>query len=153
MAYFHPPQERPRRVKRFLTVRDIEDAAASGCREIVHVDDLVITDAAREAAHDLGVAIVKPDPARSASPPPTPTPASASAPPVGQPFTPAPQQAVPPLQAAPAPYAASRPPAASAAFMPPPGAHADEHPLVQDLARAIHARWRPVRRRQRQLLA
>src|SRR3546814_635791 len=78
MAYFQPPQERPRHVKRFLTMRDIEDAAADGCREILHVDDLVITDAAREAAHDLGVAIVKPDPAKqAAAKPATPPPASA----------------------------------------------------------------------------
>src|SRR3546814_3767127 len=62
-------------------MRDIEDAAADGCREILHVDDLVITDAAREAAHDLGVAIVKPDPAKqAAAKPATPPPASAPPP-------------------------------------------------------------------------
>ncbi|MGB6009410.1 hypothetical protein [Castellaniella sp.] len=141
MAYFQPSQERPRHVKRFLTVRDIEDAATSGCREIVHADDLVITDAAREAAHDLGVAIVKPDAARQAARP-------AAAPVASQP----PAQAPSP-QAAPMPYAAApRMPSAPAAFAPSPGAHADEHPLVQDLARAIRARWQPVRRRRRQLL-
>lgn len=158
MAYYQAPQERPRHVKRFLTVRDIEDAATSGCREILHVDDLVITDAAREAAHDLGVAIVKPDPGRQASaanapslsaqsaaatqPPPIPRsslvqPGAAAS---HQPVAMAPSKSVP---------AFTPPPA----FVPPPGAHADEHPLVQDLARAIRARWRPVQRRQRQLLA
>ncbi len=60
MPYFSPAKERPRQTKRFLTVREVEDMAAQGTREIVHEDGLVITDAAREAAHDLGVRIVKP---------------------------------------------------------------------------------------------
>ncbi|MBX3591566.1 MAG: hypothetical protein KF755_11720 [Burkholderiaceae bacterium] len=60
MAYFSPAQERPRQTKRFVTVREVEDMAAQGTREIVQDEGLVITDAAREAAHDLGVRIVKP---------------------------------------------------------------------------------------------
>ena len=35
--------------------------AAEGRTEIVHVDDIVITDAARETAHDLGIRIVRPE--------------------------------------------------------------------------------------------
>lgn len=35
--------------------------AAGGQTEIVHVDDMVITDAARETAHDLGMRIVLPE--------------------------------------------------------------------------------------------
>lgn len=62
MPYFSPAKERPRQAKRFLTVREVEDMVAQGTREIVQEDGLVITDAAREAAHDLGVRIVKPAP-------------------------------------------------------------------------------------------
>jgi hypothetical protein len=71
MPYFRAPAERPRQAKRFLTSREVEDMAADGRTEIVHQDDMVITDAARETAHDLGVRIVKPDanaPARPAAP-------------------------------------------------------------------------------------
>lgn len=60
MPYFSPAKERPRQTKRFLTVREVEDMAAQGTHEIVQDEGLVITDAAREAAHDLGVRIVKP---------------------------------------------------------------------------------------------
>lgn len=60
MPYFQQAQERPRQKKRFLTVREIEDMATEGHLEIVHDEGLVITDAGREAAHDLGVRIVKP---------------------------------------------------------------------------------------------
>lgn len=167
MAYFKPPQERPRHVKRFLTVRDVEDAAADGCRQILEAADLVITDAARETAHDLGVAIIRPDPARRQEAASASQPAAAAQ---ATPQQPQPGAAVPAASfAAPAP--ASSPatpyqqapiaPAASPThgFAPPPAhmsssaAHANEHPLVQDLARAIRARWQPVRRRQRQLLA
>lgn len=60
MAYFRPSQERPKAPKRFLTSREVEDLAAAGTVEIVQVDGLVITDAARETAHDLGLRIKKP---------------------------------------------------------------------------------------------
>src|SRR3546814_119966 len=115
MAYFQPPQERPRHVKRFLTMRDIEDAAADGCREILHVDDLVITDAAREAAHDLGVAIVKPDPAKQAAAKPA-TPPPASAPPSTTTLSASPP---PPVSYGAAPALA---PTAASPYPPPPGA-------------------------------
>lgn len=61
MSYFSPPTERPRHVKRFLTAREVEDLAAAGEKQIVHAVDMVITDAAREVAHDLGLRIVPPD--------------------------------------------------------------------------------------------
>jgi len=60
MAYFRASNERARVTKRFLTSREVEDMAASGAVEIVHVDGLVITDAARETAADLGLRIRKP---------------------------------------------------------------------------------------------
>lgn len=59
MPYYRAPAERPRQPKRFLTAREVEDMAATGKTEIVHADDLVITDAARETAEDLGVRITK----------------------------------------------------------------------------------------------
>lgn len=61
MPYYRAPAERPRQAKRFLTSREVEDMAAGGQTEIVHVDDIVITDAARETAHDLGIRIVRPE--------------------------------------------------------------------------------------------
>lgn len=61
MAYFRPSQERAFVTKRFLTAREVEDMAAAGAVEIVHVDGLVITDAARETAHDLGLRIRQPE--------------------------------------------------------------------------------------------
>lgn len=84
MPYFQQAQELPRQKKRFITVREIEDMAADGRLEIVHDDGLVITDAGREAAHDLGVRIVKPE-QQTDSPnktPCQPTPSGASSPPV-----------------------------------------------------------------------
>ncbi|NGX95381.1 MAG: hypothetical protein G4V63_09180 [Candidatus Afipia apatlaquensis] len=60
MSYFRPSNERERVTKRFLTAREVEDMAAAGAVEIVHVDGLVITDAARETADDLGLRITKP---------------------------------------------------------------------------------------------
>lgn len=60
MAYFRPSQERAHVTKRFLTAREVEDMAAAGAVEIVQVDGLVITDAARETAHDLGLRIKQP---------------------------------------------------------------------------------------------
>lgn len=59
MSYFRPSNERARVTKRFLTAREVEDMAAAGAVEIVHVDGLVITDAARETADDLGLRIRK----------------------------------------------------------------------------------------------
>jgi len=61
MSYHCPPEDRPRRAKQFLTEREIEDIAISGRREIRQTDDLVITDAARETAADLGISIVAED--------------------------------------------------------------------------------------------
>lgn len=61
MAYFRPSQERAFVSKRFLTAREVEDMAAAGAVEIVQVDGMVITDAARETAHDLGLRIKQPD--------------------------------------------------------------------------------------------
>lgn len=66
MPYYRPVQERPRQVKQFLTVREVEDMAAAGATEILHVEGLVITDAAREAAHDLGLRIRQPEPGEPA---------------------------------------------------------------------------------------
>lgn len=133
MPYYRAPTERPRQSKRFLTIRDIEDAVSTGCREIVHAADLVITDAAREAAHDLGVAIVRP---KADAPAAAPVAAVAAA-----------------IQAAaaqpPAPVLNS-PPRVFAAQQ---HAGAGEQPLVQELVRAIRNKWQPVKRRQRQLLA
>lgn len=60
MSYFRPSNERARVTKRFLTAREVEDMAAAGAVEIVHVDGLVITDAARETADDLGLRIRQP---------------------------------------------------------------------------------------------
>lgn len=71
MPYYRLTQERPRQAKQFLTVREIEDMVAAGATEVLHVEGLVITDAAREAAHDLGLKIRRPEPgapALSASP-------------------------------------------------------------------------------------
>ncbi|THD63404.1 MAG: hypothetical protein E7813_18440 [Bradyrhizobium sp.] len=60
MTYFRPSQERAHVTKRFLTAREVEDIAAAGAVEIVQVDGLVITDAARETAQDLGLRIKQP---------------------------------------------------------------------------------------------
>lgn len=59
MPYYPAPAERPRQPKRFLTSREVEDMVAVGQTTIVHIDDLVITDAARETAQDLGLRITK----------------------------------------------------------------------------------------------
>ena len=131
MSYYCAPVERPRQTKRFLTVRDVEDAAASGCREIVHTADLIITDAARETAHDLGVSIVKPK---------ADVPAAAPQPVVAAVQTPS--RAVAPILNSPPP-----------AFTTQHDSGAGQHPLVQELVRAIRNKWQPVKRRQRQLLA
>ena len=60
MPYYRAPAERPAKPRDF-TSREVEDMAAGGQTEIVHVDDMVITDAARETAHDLGIRIVRPE--------------------------------------------------------------------------------------------
>jgi hypothetical protein len=78
MPYYPAPAERPRQAKRFLTAREVEDMAAGGRTEIVHLDDMVITDAARDAADDLGMRIVKPD--SKPSTPPAPRVGASSAP-------------------------------------------------------------------------
>lgn len=71
MSYFRLSNERTRVTKRFLTAREVEDMAAAGATEIVHVDGLVITDAAREIADDLGLRIRKPQqPVEQGSKPP-----------------------------------------------------------------------------------
>ncbi len=69
MPYYRPAQERPRQAKRFLTVREVEDMATAGATEILQVEGLVITDAAREAAHDLGLRIRQPEPETPAASP------------------------------------------------------------------------------------
>lgn len=84
MPYYRPAQERPRQAKQFLTVREVEDMAAAGATEVLHVEGLVITDAAREAAHDLGLKIRQPEPGTPA------VPASPAAQPSTLPHPPAP---------------------------------------------------------------
>lgn len=116
MPYYRAPAERPRQPKRFVTSREIEDMAAEGRTEIVHLEDMVITDAARETAHDLGVRIVKPE-AR---------PVAAAAP----------RSAAPAPAALPAPAPAARTGAAPVAA-PRPAAAGD--PLVQALVQAVRA--------------
>lgn len=81
MPYFNASEERPRRAKRFLTAREVEDMVATGCTEIIHLEDMVITDAAREVAHDLGLRIRAPQNASSpANPPAQVLPSAAPAP-------------------------------------------------------------------------
>lgn len=140
MSFHRVPTERPRVAKRFLTVRDIEDLAASGGGQIVHTPDLVITDAAREVANELNIAIVKP----SAAHPAAALPAAPSAPEIRA------------IERA----SEHRVPGASSAQMPGQNssggqfkASVNSPPLVQELVRAIQSKWRPVKRRQRQLLA
>ena len=60
MPYFQASEERPRRSKRFLTAREVEDLAAAGATEIALLEDMVITDAARETAADLALPIRAP---------------------------------------------------------------------------------------------
>jgi hypothetical protein len=62
-------------VKKFLSTQDIEDLAAQGRTELVIDDDTVLTDLARHAAQQLGIALVS----RSHSAPAT-SPALPSAP-------------------------------------------------------------------------
>lgn len=58
MAIYKTSTERPRERKRFLTARQVEDMAAANVSEIAYSPGLVITDAAREMAIDLGIRIV-----------------------------------------------------------------------------------------------
>ena len=147
MATFKTPAERAREKKRFLTVREVEDLAAANIAEIVHTSDLVITDAARETAIDLGIRIVSDDEARRR--------ASKS-----------PSSAIPAVRdaAAPARSPGQGPPAAGVAATPViPGTRrsadassesppSSEDVLVRAIVDAIRARWRPTQRYSRQLL-
>ena len=45
-------------MKKFLSTQDIEDLAAQGRTELVVDDDTVLTDLARHAAQQLGIALV-----------------------------------------------------------------------------------------------
>ena len=45
-------------MKKFLSTQDIEDLAAQGRTELVIDDDTVLTDLARHAAQQLGIALV-----------------------------------------------------------------------------------------------
>jgi hypothetical protein len=45
-------------VKKFLSTQDIEDLAAQGRAELIIDDDTVLTDLARHAAQQLGIALV-----------------------------------------------------------------------------------------------
>ena len=99
MPYYRAPLERPRQPKRFLTSREVEDMAAAGQSEIVLADDLVITDAARDTAQDLGVSITR----ASQQPPSVRLAPSAAASPV------VPRQLAPPPASAPAGVKAAAP--------------------------------------------
>lgn len=140
MSFHRIPIERPRLTKRFLTVRDIEDLAASGGGQIVHNPDLVITDAAREVANELNIAIVKP----AATQPAAALPAGLSTPEV---------KAIerPPENRFPGSSSAQMfgQNSSGGLFK----ASINSPPLVQELVRAIQSKWRPVKRRHRQLLA
>ena len=64
-------------MKKFFSTQDIEDLAAQGRTELVVDDDMVLTDLARHAAQQLGIALVsKPRNAPPVSPilPPAPMP-------------------------------------------------------------------------------
>ncbi len=64
-------------MKKFLSTQDIEDLAAQGKTELVIDDDTELTDLARHAAQQLGIALVsKPHSAPPVSPllPPAPMP-------------------------------------------------------------------------------
>ena len=147
MAAYKLPAERPRERKRFLTAREVEDMAAADVPEIIHASDLVITDAAREAASDLGIRIVSPEDQRrranianagtlapAREPDRTTYPVSGSAT-LGVAAT-APQR--------------DTPQGASIASDASPRLADDE--LVDAVAAAIRARWRPAQRYSRQLL-
>jgi hypothetical protein len=56
-------------VKKFLSTQDIEDLAAQGRAELIIDDDTVLTDLARHAAQQLGIALVS----KSRSTPAAPT--------------------------------------------------------------------------------
>ena len=60
--------DRPPARKRFVTAREMRDLADAGIGELVATGDLVITDAARELASDLGIALVPAPAAEVATP-------------------------------------------------------------------------------------
>lgn len=127
MGFHRTPLERPREQKRFLTVREVEDMAKANIGQIVQAPDLVITDAAREAAIDLGIQIL------AESTPPERERAEASRSAAGGSALrsrPAPAVALPRIQS---------------------GEWRGEDPLVRALVDAIAARWRSARRQSRQL--
>ncbi len=66
-------------MKKFLSTQDIEDLAAQGRTELVVDDDTVLTDLARHAAQQLGIALVsrsRSAPAASPAHPAAPMPRS-----------------------------------------------------------------------------
>ena len=63
-------------MKKFLSTQDIEDLAAQGRTELIVDDDTVLTDLARHAAQQLGIALVS----RSRSAPASPALPAASIP-------------------------------------------------------------------------
>ena len=70
-------------MKKFLSTQDIEDLAAQGRAELIIDDDTVLTDLARHAAQQLGIALVSRSrsapaerPLQAAAPPPIPSPAA-----------------------------------------------------------------------------
>ncbi|MDO8298745.1 hypothetical protein [Lacisediminimonas sp.] len=157
MAYFRPSADKARTGKRFLTVRNLEDMAASGVLQVIHTPDLVITDAAREAASSLNITIIhERDQKRASAAALATTPAPANLPVhrvAGQ--TSAASTSV--LASAPAP-APARPAMQGASSVVPmplksaPAASSNTQPLVQELVRAVQATWQPSKPRQRQLL-
>ncbi len=74
-------------MKTFYSAQDIEDLAARGQRQLVVDESVVLTDLARHAAEQLGVALVYPgqSPTRAAAPAPSsPVPPPAPAARVGR---------------------------------------------------------------------
>jgi hypothetical protein len=133
MPIYRIPAERPRQSKRFLTARDVEDMAAAHVREVIHTADLVITDAAREVASDLGIKIIFEDgkqPAVSRLPE---TDTITSAKPIA-----AQVNADQKIESS----------FVVESFGPP---HVASDGLVRAIVEAIQTRWRPVRRYERQL--
>jgi hypothetical protein len=147
MATFKAPVERAREKKRFLTVREVEDLAAAKAEEIIHTPDLVITDAAREVAIDLGIRIVSDDEVRRRASKGQ----SSAIPAVRGDTAPArsPGQAVPAtgLEVKPANAGTQRPADAGVA-----APQSSDDALVRAIVDAIRARWRPTQRYSRQLL-
>jgi hypothetical protein len=147
MAYFRPSADKARTGKRFLTVRNLEDMAASGVLQVIHTPDLVITDAAREAASSLNITIIhERDQKRTSAAALATTPAPANLPV---------HRVAGLTSAAPAPVRPAMQGASSVVPMPlksAPAASSNTQPLVQELVRAVQATWQPSKPRQRQLL-